>query len=341
MKAYSDEELVLQAQQGNETAFNELYDRYHKRLEYIAVKLCKNSEDAKDAVQQTFLQVHTSLASLREANRFYHWCCKIIHGKCTDIFRKNKDLTLDMESSAVTNVMVEERSDFLPQSNFHFQSDREVLSAMIAQLPLQQRQVILLVYFEQMSMQDCAAVLDIPEGTVKSRLYTAKKTLKEMILLYNEQHVEAPLNFKSASLSAALSAVLLYDFQKASPVSLSTVKSYHHGISHTFTQILLSIACCVTVGSAGFVYYSNRSHNTDAVVKNESVIYRNRIVNTSKEAYFLLRNWAVDERQMRNRDSEEIAEAKKLYEFLKANNDAYYEVLVNDDWTHDFESLLK
>jgi len=65
MKAYSDEELVLQAQQGNETAFNELYERYHKRLEYIAVKLCKNSEDAKDAVQQTFLQVHTSLASLR------------------------------------------------------------------------------------------------------------------------------------------------------------------------------------------------------------------------------------------------------------------------------------
>lgn len=64
-------------------------------------------------------------------------------------------------------------------------------------------------------------------------------------------------------------------------------------------------------------------------------------MNSSKEAYFLLRNWAVDERQMRNRNHDEIMEAKKLYEYLQTNNDEYYAVLVKDGWTVDFEALLK
>lgn len=340
MKAYSDEELVLLAQQGNENAFTELYERYHKRLEYVAMKLCKNSEDAKDAVQQTFMQVHTSLSSLREPSRFYHWCCKIIHGKCTDMFRKNKDIAIDVENNAVTNAMVEERNDYLPQNSIHFQSDKEVLLSMIEQLPLQQMQVVLLVYFEQMSMHDCAALLDVPEGTVKSRLYTAKKTLKDMITLYNENNEDAPLNFKSASLSAVLSAVLLYEFEKLNPVFVPKIKTHHRITSQSFLQIALGAACCVAVGSA---VYAFNHHNSDVneITKNESVIYQNRIVNSSKEAYFLLRNWAVDERQMRNRTTDEIMEAKKLYDYLKANNDAYYEVLVSDGWNQDFEALLK
>lgn len=341
MKAYSDEELVLLAQQGNENAFTELYERYHKRLEYVAMKLCKNSEDAKDAVQQTFMQVHTSLSSLREPNRFYHWCCKIIHGKCTDMFRKNKDIAIDVENNAVTNAIVEERNDYLPQNSIHFQSDKEVLLSMIEQLPLQQMQVVLLVYFEQMSMQDCAALLDVPEGTVKSRLYTAKKTLKEMITLYNENNEDAPLNFKSATLSAVLSAVFVYDFKRLFPISVPVFKGYRHIPANSLVNIALGAACCITIGGAVYAFNSNSSNTTADITTNESVVYQNRIVNSSKEAYFLLRNWAVDERQMRNRSSDEIMEANKLYEYLQANDDEYYAVLVKDGWIVDFEALLK
>lgn len=341
MKAYNDEKLVLLAQQGNENAFTELYERYHKRLEYVAMKLCKNSEDAKDAVQQTFMQVHTSLSSLREPNRFYHWCCKIIHGKCTDMFRKNKDVAIDVENSSIANVMMEERNDFLPQNSIHFKSDREVLLSMIEQLPLPQKQVILLVYFEQMSMQDCAAALDIPEGTVKSRLYTAKKTLKDMISMYNENNEEAPLNFRSASLSAALSAVLLYDFKNMYPLSIPLFKGHHNIASHSLVNIVLGAVCCLAIGTAIYGYNFNHNYDAEQVTKNESVIYKDRIVESSKEAYFLLRNWAVDERQLRNRSEAEIKEAKKLYDFLKTKDDAYYEVLVNDGWDQNFEALFK
>lgn len=341
MKAYSDEKLVLEAQQGNENAFNELYDRYHKRLEYVAMKLCKNNEDAKDAVQQTFIQVHTSLANLREADRFYHWCCKIIHGKCTDMFRKNKDVAIDIENSVITSMMIEERDEYLPQNQIHFKSDRDVLLSMIDQLPLQQKQVVLLVYFEQLSMQDCAFILDVPEGTVKSRLFTAKKTLKNMITKYNENNEDAPLNFKSATLSAVLSAALIYDFKHLFPISVPVFRGHHHISANSLVNIALGAACCITIGSAVYAFNSN-SGNTEAdITNNESVIYQNRIVNSSKEAYFLLRNWAVDERQMRNRNHDEIMEAKKLYEYLQTNDDEYYAVLVKDGWTIDFEALLK
>ena len=341
MNFHKDDELIARLQAGDTEAFNELYKKYYKPFLFTACRLTNNIEDAKDAVQSAFIQMFISIKNLKDPKYFRLWMNKIIRGKCIDLFQKNKDVILDTMQEEIINLYEEQNTDFIPHNKFKFTADQDILMNLINQLPNRYQEILFYAYFYQFSMKEISDLLEIPTGTVKSRLYTAKKTLKEMILLYNEQHAEAPLNFKSASLSAALSAVLLSDFQKTMPVSLSTAKSYHHGNSHTFMQILLSTACCVAVSYAGFFYYSNRSHSTDEVVKNESVIYRNRIVNTSKEAYFLLRNWAVDERQLRSRDSEEIAEAKKLYEFLKANNDAYYEVLVNDGWTHDFESLLK
>jgi len=340
MKADSDEKLVLKAQQGDENAFTELYERYHKRLEYVAMKLCKNQEDAKDAVQQTFLQVHTSLSSLREPARFYHWCCKIVHGKCTDMFRKNKDMHVDVENSAVTASIVEERCDYLPQKSIHFQSDREVLLSMIEQLPFAQRQVVLLVYFEQLSMQDCAAVLDIPEGTVKSRLHSAKKALKEIITLYNETS-EAPLDFKGKTLEAVLLTALLSEFRQGESAAAVHIKKSYRFLTHPMMIQIVGFACCLAIGGALLSYGFYQHNDSEDVKAPEPIHYQDRIVYNSQEAYFLLRNWAVDERQMQNRSEQEKTEAKKLYDFLKQNDDAYYDILVADGWDQAFEALFE
>ncbi len=340
METYRDEELVEKALQGDERAFSELYERYHKRLEFVAFRLCKNSEDAKDAVQQTFMQIHTSLYSLRDPSRFYHWCCKIIHGKCTDMFRKRNAVCMDVDHNPLTAVMAEERKEFLPQKQMHFSSDRDVLLFMLDQLPLLQRQVVMLVYFEQLSMQDCAAILNVAEGTVKSRLFTAKKKLREMIKEYNEQN-EAPLNFKATALEAFIPMVLMQEGSAYIGSGMLPVPIWKCHFS-SCGKALAAAAATLSVAAIGLVityFYQNSLHPT--MTQQAPLQYQERKINNSQEAYFILRNWAVDKVQMENRSVQEITAVATLYEFLKQNDDAYYEVLQQDGWCEAFESLMQ
>lgn len=338
MRTYSDEELVVKAQQGDEGAFTELYQRYHKRLEFVAFRLCKNSEDAKDAVQQTFMQVHTSLHTLREPKRFYHWCCKIIHGKCTDMFRKNRDIFLDVDHSPLVSTMVEEREDFLPQKQMHFTSDREVLLSMLDQLPLVQKQVVMMVYFEQFSMQDCATILNIPEGTVKSRLFTAKKTLREMIAVYNEQN-DTPLNFKATTLGAWIGAGLAAEYTSYVGRTLLVAPWWKHRFSTRGKAILAGVVL-FTAAVIGIGYDHSQTAADTPMSVSAPLQYQGKKIEHSQDAYFVLRNWAVNEKQMQNRSAQEIAEIRVLYEYLKENKNAYYDILQQDGWCEAFEALL-
>lgn len=339
MKEYDDEELVLRAQKGEEAAFNTLYKRYHKRLEFIAIRLCQNQEDAKDVVQQTFLQVHMSIQSLREPKRFYHWCCKILHGKCTDLFRKNKDVNVDMDHSPLFTSMVEDRVEFVPQKHHRFTSDRSVLLTIIEQLPYVQRQVVMLVYFEQMSMQECAEVLNVPEGTVKSRLYTAKSTLKKKVEEYNLTS-NSPLNFQDVVSGSLIIAALMYAWKA---YSFSTYIPKPKTIQ--FNPAILAAGVVAVTGIAGVGTWIASTHSQNEQVpiqKSQTMItYDGKEVSNAKEAYFILRNWAVDERQMKDRDEQEIIHLVPLYEYLKESNSTYYEILQQDAWSIAFETILR
>lgn len=336
MDKYSDGELVIKARNGEESAFEELYQRYQKRLEFVAYKLCNNQEDAKDAVQQTFLQAHKSLSTLREPSRFYHWCCKIIHGKCTDMFRKNRDVLIDMDNNPLLTSMIEERKDFLPDKHYRFRSDQKILLDMINQLPLSQKELILLVYFEQFNMRECAEILNVPEGTVKSRLYTAKRTLKNMIDTYNCTENKS-LDFHDAFSSTALIATFNYawnSYKRALPVSRWKSRQLLHtnGLS---VYIAASLGIFAVGGICTYMIYSP-SESIKPIIEQKSYI-----TITPKEAYFKLRNWAVDERQMVNRSKADYQTVKEYYTYLKSSNSEYYQVLKDGGWTTVFESMIK
>lgn len=323
MDQFRDEELVVQAQHGDENAFSELYRRYQKRLEYVANRLCNNQEDAKDAVQQTFLQAHRSIHSLRDPNRFYHWCCRIVHGKCTDMFRKNKDINVDMMHSPLVTSVVEERPDHLPWENHRFKSDQHQLLSFISQLPYVQRQVVLLVYFDQMSMQECANCLNVPEGTVKSRLYSAKRSLREKIETYNSQS-NVPLNFRSSEIPTWISAVCVASMPK------QFFLTHHMG-----KMMAIGSAGLVVLGIAVFAAISHDPIQGNSV----SAPFPSEI--TAKEAYFKLKMWAVDERQMLHRESADVERMVVYYDILKSNGGVYYETLVKSGWIDAFDAIRK
>lgn len=340
MKNYSDEELVKRYQQGEEACFNELYKRYHHRLEFTAYRLCnKNSEDAKDAVQQTFIQVHQAIHNLRDPKLFYNWCNRILYGKCTDIFRKNKDVIIDIQNSSLVSEYVEQRKEFHPTKFFHFQNDKEVLLDIIDQLPLIQKQVVMLVYFDQLSMKECAEVLDLPEGTVKSRLYAAKSSMKNMIDNYNQAHTNSPLDFHSICTPAVLGGVLHQAFKKSS-LPAFPIKHIHIPPAVLATTLIAG-AVTVSVGSVVYMKLHDTSSNQLKQDAFTPVEFQGHTIQNEKEAYFVLRNWAVDERQMENRNIDEINYAKELYMQLKKQGGTYWDVLVKDEWNVAFETHIQ
>lgn len=82
-----DEELVLAAQQGNMDAISEIFDRYRESLFYIAYPITNNSDEAEDALQDTFLQVTKSITQLKKPECLKLWLNRIVVGKCKNTFR--------------------------------------------------------------------------------------------------------------------------------------------------------------------------------------------------------------------------------------------------------------
>ena len=114
MNFHKDDELIARLQAGDTEAFNELYKKYYKPFLFTACRLTNNIEDAKDAVQSSFIQMFTSIKNLKDPKYFRLWMNKIIRGKCIDLFQKNKDVILDTMQEEIINLYEEQNTDFIP-----------------------------------------------------------------------------------------------------------------------------------------------------------------------------------------------------------------------------------
>lgn len=179
-KTYTDRELVLRLQSGKKEAFDAIYERYYRLVYFIAYELCKNDADAKDISQDTFLQVKKSIHSIKEPAHFKSWLNQIVLSKTKNLFRKNKTQNLDNENPYYQNHLIEERTYMIPNATMHFKTDEELMHYFISLLPRTQREVLILRYFQNYSMQEMADILEVPLGTVKTRLLYGKNALKKI-----------------------------------------------------------------------------------------------------------------------------------------------------------------
>jgi len=338
MKERCDKELVLAAQNDDERALSEIFERYQKSLYYTAYKITNNKEDAQDALQETFLQVTRSIKNMRHPEYLKLWLNRIVAGKCRDIFRRNKTISMDTENDSFQYRYVEERTDFLPESQLHFDTDKAIVDYYIAQLPYAQREAIILTYFQHMTMQEIADLLDESVGTIKSRVHLAKKTLQKRLQAY-ENREDIKLNFKTSTLETILVTTLWSEYEQFVSPSF-TAQRYHH--SSVSIKGMLSFMCSGAVklvlctglsmilATVGIAYYNdqtkqNESHREGTY--SQGIMFQERLVPSEHHAYFLLMNWAMNEEQMKHKTAEEIATYRPLYEYLKQQNGAYYQAL--------------
>ena len=168
-----DEYLVLLSQSGSGEALDGLARRWTPRLLRYAARVLGGSSDAadtaRDVVQEVWIGVIRGLRGLRDPAQFPAWIYGITTRKCADVIRTNmRRRRLDTNSGAGRSG----EAGPTPESRID-------LTKAIRGLPPTHRAVVHLFYREEMSVEEIASILEIPVGTVKSRLHSARETLRE------------------------------------------------------------------------------------------------------------------------------------------------------------------
>lgn len=173
----SDESLVKKAQKGKADAFDKLIRRYEGRIYNFALRMTGNREDAMDLMQNIFLSTYRGLSSFRGESAFSSWIFAIASRRATDFYRRRKFSEEYDEQTAAEESLQQERSPF--GDVLRQQRNKQLMQAM-AQLPVEQRLVLELKFFQDMTFDEMSAQLGVSSNTLKSRLYGALRKIKNM-----------------------------------------------------------------------------------------------------------------------------------------------------------------
>lgn len=185
----NETELVIRAKNGERNAFSELVCIHARGVRNVIYRMCGDAQIAEDAAQETFIQAWLCLASYRPQMPIRNWLYRIAVNAATDMLRREKRiLPNDLDELSLPDPQLG------PEAMF-FQEERTALiQNAVVSLPDACRAVLVLREYEGLSYHEIADALDIPMGTVMSRLNYARKLLKEklepkLFLLAEAEHV--------------------------------------------------------------------------------------------------------------------------------------------------------
>jgi RNA polymerase sigma-70 factor, ECF subfamily len=177
----SDEELMIQYGRGSVPAFDELYQRYAKKINYYLYKMLSHDKDkADDMTHEVFYRIIKYKDTYSNKIKFSSWIFKIAYNKCIDFYKSN----------SMFEIIENDPDEFSPHF-VHFDEIIDLnnfsrhLSFELDKLNYEQKTAFLLKYTEDYSISAIAEVLGCPEGTVKSRLYYTLQKLSNKLSIYD------------------------------------------------------------------------------------------------------------------------------------------------------------
>ncbi|MEE0945034.1 MAG: sigma-70 family RNA polymerase sigma factor [Clostridia bacterium] len=178
----TDTELVAKIKKGDMAAFDKLVSEYNKRVANIAYSLLSDREDALDASQEVFIKVYKNIGTFRGESTVSTWIYRITKNVCTDMLRKRRSTLIsldddDDESPKLEIADVASSPEYVAEKNEKIRIVRKAVAA----LDENQRTLVTLYDINGLSYEEIAAVLKCPLGTVKSRLYRARESLRKIL----------------------------------------------------------------------------------------------------------------------------------------------------------------
>lgn len=191
--ATDDLTLVKRVRSGDQRAFKLLVERYQRKVYAVALGMLKDKEESMDVSQEAFVKVYKYLDHFKGDSSFYTWLYRITVNICIDVIRKRGsgevveyDETQAVDLSEARIGALGSRLGTNPQKSALRRELAEKIQEALATVPEKHRAILLLREIEGMSYEDLARTLDIPKGTVMSRLFHARAKVQKILSEYLE-----------------------------------------------------------------------------------------------------------------------------------------------------------
>ncbi|HEX7064194.1 MAG TPA: RNA polymerase sigma factor [Bacillales bacterium] len=174
----TDEQLLAAVSRGDQTAFEAFIHRWHGPLLGYLERMLQDSGRAEDLVQETFIRLIHQLKQKRTPGNARAWLYKVASNLCRDYwrsasYRSEKNILADVPEKADTKTSIVEI--------YERQETRTEIMKHLNELTDIQREIVILRFYQELKLKEIAEVLDLPAGTVKSRLFHALKSLKHRL----------------------------------------------------------------------------------------------------------------------------------------------------------------
>ena len=183
---YSDEKLILRFQEGDINAYNELVKRYKDRLLNFVFRYFNNVEQAEDVVQDTLIKLYTHASYYKNVAKFSTWIFTIAKNNALTELRKNKRKKTDSlwtDDGQVIDINSKEESlDSKVQNEIAI----DQLNKFLDEIPENFRMAVVLRDFQELSYEEISKILEIPIGTIKSRINRGRIQLAEKMKHFKE-----------------------------------------------------------------------------------------------------------------------------------------------------------
>ena len=171
-----DGKLLDGIAKGDRAAFTEFYQRHNRSLFAFLVKMVRDRELAEEVLSETMLDIWRQAGRFEGKSSVTTWLFSIGHHKAVSRLRRMREVALDEEVAA--NI---EDSGPTPDMQASDKDMSHLLARLIECLSLDHREILQLAYYQEFSVQEIAEVLDLPENTVKTRMFYARQRLKALL----------------------------------------------------------------------------------------------------------------------------------------------------------------
>ena len=178
-KEITDAALIREYQSGKDKAFEKLYRKYERPLYSFIYRFVGSRESAEDVFQQTWLKVIGALENYEERGKFGSWLFGIANNASLDLVRQKSTNKRDDYASEEMDHLPHE--EMIPDESVIHKEQSDLLENGIETLPWEQKQVVLLRVYAEMSFKEIAAMIDAPLNTVLGRMHYAVKNLRKII----------------------------------------------------------------------------------------------------------------------------------------------------------------
>lgn len=244
---------IVRAVQKDIGKFELLYSHIVKKVYFWCYSIIGNEAEAKDVTQEVMIRVYNKMHTLTTPETFNSWMYRLARNYSLNYLRKyNKEeisyLSDDNYNERFESNIREERRDNIPDEAYDFKETKKVITEFIEELPTKQKEVIILYYLEEMSIDEVSKTLKYNAGSVKSRLYSGRKNLENKLKDYQAKH---GVKLYSAT-GLALVGMMLQDYEEqiTSNQDLSFNKATYKPTNLTkITKIVNSISSNIGIAS--------------------------------------------------------------------------------------------